>query len=134
MSDSAFWKHYEGRKDPLGEQRDQEDGAYHAWQSCQQGSVMGFKLVPTISTGEPIRQIPYLQPITIEYHRDTEQLCLLCHSTGMTVFLEGRGLQELADLIAEKRIKSIVMFDPDLWPPPNYEAEIVSKITVEQSS
>lgn len=133
MSDNAFWKHYESRKDPFGEHRAQEDGTYHAWQSCQQGSVMGFKLVPARATGEPIRQIPYLQPITIEYHRDTDQLCLLCHSTGMTVFLEGRGLQGLADMIAEKRVKAVFMFDPELWPQPDNETAVVNKISVENS-
>ncbi|MBN9890570.1 hypothetical protein, partial [Salipiger abyssi] len=96
--------------------------------------AMNLKLVPALATGEPVRQIPYLQPITIEHHRETDQLCLLCHSTGMMVFLEGRGLEELADLIAEKRVKAIFMFDAALWPQPDNEAAVVSKISVEQSS
>jgi len=113
---------------------EQDDGSYHAWRTCQQGNVINFKIVPTFSTGEPVRQIPYLQPITIEHHRDTDQLCLLCHSTGMTIFLEGRGLEELGDLIAEKRIKAVHMFDPELHPQLENDAAIVTGITVEQSS
>lgn len=126
MREKAFWDHYDGMRET------QDDGSYRAWRTCQQGSVMNFKLVPARSTGEPVRQIPYLQPITIEHHRETDQLCLLCHSTGMTVFLEGRGLDDLADLIAEKRIKVITMFDPAQWPKPDNEAPIVTKITAEQ--
>ena len=113
---------------------DQEDGTYRAWRTCQQGSVMNLKLVPATHTGEPVRQIPYLQPITIEHHRETDQLCLLCHSTGMVVFLEGRGLAELADLIAEKRIKAIFMFDAARWPETGNDEAQVSKITVEKPS
>lgn len=111
----------------------EEDENYRAWRTCQQGSVMNFKLVPAMHTGEPVRQIPYLQPITIEHHRETGQLCLLCHNSGMVVFLEGRGLEELADLIAEKRIKTIVMYDPTQWPQSDNGAAVVTKITVEQS-
>jgi len=123
MSDS--YRHFFG-------QDDQDDGSYQAWRTCQQGHVINFKIVPTFSTGEPVRQIPYLQPITIEHHRDTDQLCLLCHSTGMTVFLEGRGLEGLGDLIAEKRIKAVYMFDPNLHPQPNNDAAVITNITVEQ--
>lgn len=109
----------------------QDDGSYRAWRTCQQGSVMNFKIVPAHDTGQPVRQIPYLQPITIEHHRDTDQLCLLCHSTGMSVFLEGRGLEELADLIAEKRVKVITMFDQTKWPEPENDAAVVKRIAVE---
>ncbi|MBN9890562.1 hypothetical protein, partial [Salipiger abyssi] len=55
----------------------EDDGRYRAWHTCQQGSAMNLKLVPALATGEPVRQIPYLQPITIEHHRETDQLCLL---------------------------------------------------------
>ena len=112
---------------------DQEDGSYHAWRTCQQGNVINFKLIPALSAGEPVRQIPYLQPITIEHHRDTDQLCLICHTTGMTIFLEGRGLEELGDLIAEKRIKTVYMFDPALHPQPDNNQPVVAKITVEDT-
>ena len=126
----SFREHYARMGNPFAE----DDGSYKPWEKCQQGSVMNLKLVPATSTGEPVRQIPYLQPITIEHHRETDQLCLLCHGTGMTLFLEGRGLEALADLIAEKRVKTITMFDPNIWPQPDNETATVTKITVEQSS
>lgn len=112
---------------------DQDDGSYRPWRTCQQGATMYLKLVPLDDSDEPERHIPYLQPITIEHHRHTGQLCLLCHSTGMKVFIEGRGLAELADQIAEKRVKSAHVFDAGRYPPPKNEAAVVSKITVEKS-
>lgn len=125
----SFRERYGDIFDPYG----QRDATYRAWEQCQQGSVMNLKLVPAYATGEPVRQIPYLQPITIEHHRDTDQLCLMCHSTGMIVFLEGRGLEALADLIAEKRVKAINMFDDEQWPALDNEAAVVTAIRVEQS-
>lgn len=110
---------------------DQDDGTYRAWRTCQQGTTMYLKLVPAASTGDPIRHIPYLQPITIEYRPETGQLCLLCHSTEMKVFLEGRGLEELGDQIAEKRIKSVYMLDLAVHLPLNNENAVITKITVE---
>jgi hypothetical protein len=68
---------------------DQDDDEYRAWRTCQQGATMYLKLVPLAESGQPVRHIPYLQAITIEHHPETDQLCLLCHGTGMTVFIEG---------------------------------------------
>lgn len=110
-----------------------DDGSYRAWRTVQQGAVSSFKLVPATGAAEPVRHIPYLQPITIEHHPETGQLCLMCHSTGMTVFLEGRGLDDLADQIAEKRVKSIHVFDPATHAPPENDAAVVTQITVEKS-
>ena len=89
-----------------------DDEGYRPWRTAQQGSTMTLKLVPHPSSGEPVRYIPYLQPITIELHEATHQLCLLCHSSQMVVFIEGTGLAELADQISEKRVKSIHAIDP----------------------
>ena len=111
-----------------------DDGSYRAWLTCQQGDTSNLKLVPTSHTGEATRYIPYLQPITIEYSPDTGLLCLICHGTAMMVFLEGQGLEELADLIAERRVKSIHVFDAAAHPPPDNQAAVVTKVTVEQSS
>ena len=111
-----------------------DDGSYRAWLTCQQGDTSNLKLVPTSHTGEATRYIPYLQPITIEYSPDTGLLCLICHGTAMMVFLEGRGLEELADLIAERRVKSIHVFDATTHPAPDNQAAVITKVTVEQSS
>ena len=93
---------------------------------------MYFKLVPPEDSDEPERHIPYLQPITIEYHRKTGQLCLLCHSTGMTVFLDGRGLAELAKQIAEKRVKSVHVFNPQKHDQKGNAEMVVTKISIEK--
>ena len=65
----------------------QDDGSYRAWRTCQQGEAANLKLVPAPSSGDRVRYIPYLQPITIEYSPDTEQLCLICHGTQRMVCL-----------------------------------------------
>ena len=111
-----------------------DDGSYRAWLKCQQGEAASLKLVPLPQQGQPVRYIPYLQPMTIEYSPDTGLLCFICHSTRETVFLEGRGLEELAELLAERRVKSIHVFDAATHPTPDNQAAVVSKITVEQSS
>ena len=122
-------------KDVFGGHFDQEDETtYQPWRTCQQGATMYFKLVPPEDSDEPERHIPYLQPITIEYHRQTGQLCLLCHSTGMKIFIEGRGLAELANQIAEKRVKSVHVFDAGKYYQPNNDTAVVTEIRVDESS
>ncbi len=114
--------------DPFEEEGENE---YRPWRTGQQGSAMNLKLVPHTGSGEPVRYIPYLQPITIELHAQTHQLCLLCHSSQMVVFIEGTGLAELAEQISEKRVRSIHEIEPDL---PNAIGKeyrpIVTKITI----
>jgi hypothetical protein len=121
-------------KDVFGLNDQDDETTYQPWRTCQQGATMYFKLVPPEDSDEPERHIPYLQPITIEYHRDTGQLCLLCHSTGMKIFIEGRGLAELANQIAEKRVKSVHVFDEDKYQPLGNDAAVVTGIGVEKSS
>lgn len=111
------------------------DGSYRAWLTCQQGEASNLKIVPAASTSEKVRYIPYLQPITIEYSPDTGQLCLICHGTTMMIFLEGRGLEELADLIGEKRIRAIHVYDSAKYtPPPDNQAAVVTRILIESKS
>ena len=117
---------------PFGEEK--QEGIYRAWIDCQQGEAANLKLVPASGGTDPVRQIPYLQPITIEHHPQTGQLCLLCHSTGMTVFIEGQGLDYLADLIAEKRVRSIHVYDSETHQHEHNRNVMVHNITVEQSS
>lgn len=111
-----------------------EDGSYRAWLTCQQGDAASLKLVPLPRGGQTVRYVPYLQPMTIEYSPDTGLLCFICHSTGETVFLEGRGLEELADLLAERRVKSIHVFDATAHPQPDNQTAVITQITIEQSS
>ena len=108
MGDS--WR---GRNRSIFDPFEEDDGSYRPYKTAQQGSIMNLKLEPHPSSGEPVRYIPYLQPITIELHEESCQLCLLCHSSQMVVFIEGTGLAELAEQISEKRVKSIHAIDPD---------------------
>ncbi len=112
----------------------EDDGSYRAWRTCQQGGVSHFKIVPAAKSGAPVRLVPYLQPITIELHAESNQLALLCHSTGMVIFIEGTGLEGLADQISERRVRSIHAYDYDK--PANWQESepYISNITVEQSS
>jgi hypothetical protein len=111
----------------------EDETTYQPWRTCQQGATMYFKLVPPEDSDEPERHIPYLQPITIEYHGKTGQLCLLCHSIGMKIFIEGRGLAELANQIAEKRVKSVHVFDAGKYQPLGNDAAIVTHMIFEKS-
>ena len=111
------------------------DGSYRAWVTCAQGKSASFKIVPATGSGTPIRTIPYLQTITTEFYPDSGQLCLICHGTAMVIFIEGRGLEELADLIAEKRVREIHVYDPAKYPAsPDNQQPVITSITVEQSS
>ena len=114
-------------------EKDRDDGTYKPWVLCQQSDVMNFKLVPAAHTGDPTTHVPYLQPITIEYHPMTGQLCLQCHGTGMLIFIEGRKLEELGDLIGGKQIKSIRMFDQSKYPPPENDKPVVTNIRIEKT-
>lgn len=122
---------YWGRNNPFEPENDEAN--YRAWTSCQQGHCAAFELIPTNASGEPDRAIPYLQPITTEHYAESGQLCLMCHGTGMMIFFEGRGLDELDNQLAERRVKSIHVFDPAVHAPPENDAMVVTKITVENS-
>ena len=113
---------------------DQDDGTYHAWRNCQQGSTMYLNLVPAKGSGEKIWYIPYLQAISIELNAEGTMLCLMCHSTNMTIFIEGQGLDELAKQVSEKRAKSVHVFDAEEYPQKRNSAAVVTKITVEPRS
>jgi len=94
--------------------------------------MMNLKLVPHSQSEEPVRFIPYLQPITIELHEATHQLCLLCHSSGHVVFIHGLGLADLAEQLSEKRVRSIHEIEPSLFHEAlGNGASVVQHITVE---
>jgi hypothetical protein len=50
------------------------------------------------------------------------------------IFIEGRGLAELANQIAEKRVKSVHVFDTRKYQPLGNEVAVVIGITIEQLS
>ena len=52
-----------------------------------------------------------MQAITIELNADATRLGLMCHTTGQIIFIEGRGLGELAAQISAKRVNSVHVWD-----------------------
>ena len=48
-----------------------------------------------------------MQAITLELNDTSTQLGLLCHTAGQIIFIEGRGLGELAEQISAKRVQSV---------------------------
>ena len=116
--------------DAFGDGDEAPDGAYLPWVQCQQGAVSTLKIVPAADRGQPVLYIPFLQPMTLELHPNAGQLALLCHSTGMTVFLEGNQLDTLADLIAERRVKEIHEWDVEKYAEKGNRGYI-EKLTIE---
>ena len=94
---------------------------------------MYFKLVPAKGAEESTWFVPYLQAISIELNDDASTLCLLCHSTGMTIFIEGTELEDLAQQISEKRAKSVHVFALSVHTHAEGEKATVTKITVQKS-
>lgn len=111
---------------------DQDESSYRAWRTCQQGSTLYLKLVPTKGSGEPTFFVPYLQPISIELDQDGGTLCLLCHSSAMTIFIEGTELADLATQISEKRAKSVHVFSSSEHTRTEDQTATITKITVEK--
>jgi hypothetical protein len=99
---------------------------------CQQGDAQYLKLVPARTSSAYVWRVPYLQPLTIRHDLATGQLCILCHSTATMIVLEGRGLDQLADLIAEKRVKAVHQFDPDIYPPAENEKPVITGMLIEE--
>lgn len=135
-SDGAFWEHMKRQGGLLTGDTVEEDGSYAPWRvesgySKDAARVAKLMLVP--AAGGEIWRIPYLQTIVQRYDPRGEQLCLMLPSSNMTVFIEGRGLAELDQLIEERRVKSVHVFDPDVHPPIGNEAAVVTAVRVEQS-
>ena len=78
-------------------------------------------------------RISYIQTINQQYNRQTGELCLMAPSSGMMVFLEGRGLQELGHLLSERRVSLVCAFDPSVHQPIGNDAVAVTAIRVEKS-
>ena len=125
----SFKDFYSRNNNPFG---DEEDGTYRPWEMCQQGDAQYLKLVPARTSSAYVWRVPYLQPLTIRHDLATGQLCILCYSTATMIVLEGRGLDQLADLIAEKRIKTVHQFDPDIYPPAENEKPIITSMLIEE--
>lgn len=109
-----------------------DDEKYLAFRtSSRPGSIMTLKLVPAEAT-QAVVYIPYLQPITIELHPTTGQICLLCHSSHSVIFIEGDHLDQIAEAISEKRVMSVHVYDEKLHGILEESTAIVRKITFEK--
>ena len=107
-----------------------DDEGYAPWRGNTKSMVRDLKLCPSPEEGEPVRFIPYMQAITLELSPDGMQLALLCHTSGHVIFMTGRGLADLADLISAKRVQSVhVWHGPRDGPVPD---AVVTAIRVER--
>ena len=128
MTDEPAWGARMGMK-PLG-QTDADDG-YKPWVTGKAGFARDLKFVPAQGSGELIRFEPYVQAITLELNDAATQLGLMCHTTGQIIFIEGRGLDELAEQISAKRANSVhVWSDADGEAP---QGAIVTAVRFRQS-
>ena len=60
-----------------------------------------------------------MQAITLELNDTETQLGLLCHTSGQIIFIEGRGLGELAEQISCKRVQSVHVWSDAAGPKPD---------------
>jgi hypothetical protein len=89
-----------------------ESTGYRAWRAAK-GGVRDLKFVPAPSSGELVRFEPYLQAISLELNADATALCMMCHTSGQIIFIEGRGLDDLADQISARRAGSVHVWSED---------------------
>lgn len=130
---SAFWQHFRERGHLNQEQTDDES-AYRAWVEVLAGKTPHkLLLVPSRASQAEIWRIPYLQTIIQRYDRLNGQLCLMFPSSELTVFIRGRGLHQLDELIDSRKIKSVHMFDDSVHQPIGNDVPVVTDIVIEQT-
>lgn len=109
-----------GKKRGLLSDNDTNDGTYEPWvtdkhRSAEAPTKLG--LVPALHVSPEVWRIPYLQVMLQCFNRDTGLLRLMFPGSGVTVLIEGTGLEKLDDLIEERKVRSIHMFDPAIHRP-----------------
>lgn len=135
MSDE-FWRHYGNSSGGFLNQGETEDEqVYQPWRTGNKPPKLWLHGAPV---GQSQRwRLPYLQTILQRYDEATGQLCLMYPSSRTIVFMEGWGLDELDDLIEDRRVRSVHMFDPEYHYPIGNDVPIISNIivqTADQSS
>ena len=134
MSGDSFFDHYRKKGAFLSDEPTEDDGTYRAWRlTGTHGGANAQKLLLVPAGGAEQWRIPYLQTIVQRYDPQGEQLCLMFPSSDMTVFIEGRGLAELDQLIEERKVRSVHVFDEAAHQPVENDAAIVTSIKVETS-
>ena len=130
-----FWKHHARMRGDLSENDTEDESIYQAWRvgGLRGETVTKLLLVPAHAANPEIWRIPYLQTILQRYDRQGGQLCLMFPSSDLMVFFEGRGLDQLDQLLDSRRVRSIHMFDPDFHHPVSDDLPIITKISIQQS-
>lgn len=105
------------------------DDGYQPFKQCQPGSVMSFDLVPAGSDKHGY-EISYFQNWVIRYMGDW-MIGILCPSTSTNVFIEGRNLGNLRQLLRQRRVEAIYEYHPDRHGPLPNDAPVVTEIRVE---
>ena len=125
MRDKQFWERF--RENAL---YDGDNNLYRAWATCSPGDVAGFDLIPPLDSDLPEQDIPYMQMISCQYHRQGGQLSIMCYGMGYSIYLEGNGLRDLKRALSERRVRSIHVFDGAQHSPPNEGEPIITKMEV----
>lgn len=113
MSGKNIWREKLG--EIVGDEAPHGEG-YQPWITGAAGFARDLKFVPARGVGELVRFVPYMQAITLELNEAETQLCLMCHTSGQIIFIEGRGLGELAEQISAKRVNAIHVWSEDAGP------------------
>ncbi|MEM6933598.1 MAG: hypothetical protein AAF526_08415 [Pseudomonadota bacterium] len=132
MSDS-FWEHFDRERGYLSD--DDTDGQYAPWRTRghHDGTAPSkLVLVPARHVSSERWRFPYLQTIIQRYDWESGQLSLILPSSGYIVFIQGRGLDELDELIDRRQVASVHMFDDAIHQPVGNDAPIVTNIIVEE--
>lgn len=136
MSDSQpprSWDNFmaAGKRTNIFGQPEEETG-YRAFKPCSPGDVLSVELVPADAT-RPGYEISYFQSWTVRFLGDT-MLAILCPSSQLVVFIEGRKLGELRARLRERRIAAIYEHNQATHGPVADDAASVTTIRVELSN
>ena len=85
--------------------------AYQPWEQSKTGIVRDLVFEPAPGSGELKRGESYLQVITWELSQDETELVLMFHTSGQIARILGAGLGELADLVVEKKVRTVRTYD-----------------------
>ena len=110
------------------------DSNYQPWRlvGSHSSTPTKFALVPARHVSPERWRFPYFQTIIQKFDRTTDQLCLMLPASGYIIFMQGRGLDELDELIEQRQVVSVHMFDESIHHPIGNDAPIVTNILVEE--
>lgn len=97
-------------------EKDFDRDGYQPWRISSAGWVRDLKFVPAPGSGDMVRYEPYMQAISLEMNEDETQICLMCHTSGQLIFIQGERLGQLAEQISAKRVQSVHVWHDSLSP------------------